>query len=180
MAARARDDSVVLKAVAEGLLDFPIWHGLPQIKRDGGVPERLKGTVLKTVRRESVSGVRIPPPPMRRGALAMHPTARRRLVLQGSLAPHPLTNHPRGCNAVRRGSVSARRVSVSDSASQPVSRSARRCHPLPSAVAIRDQMMSKSVIASRMILVPIAAQVRKARTVRGRSSGSAWVGGAPS
>ena len=30
----------------------------------GGVAERLKATVLKTVRRESVSGVRIPPPPL--------------------------------------------------------------------------------------------------------------------
>ena len=30
---------------------------------DGGVAERTKAAVLKTVRRASVSGVRIPPPP---------------------------------------------------------------------------------------------------------------------
>jgi hypothetical protein len=31
--------------------------------RNGGVAERLKAAVLKTVRLERVSGVRIPPPP---------------------------------------------------------------------------------------------------------------------
>ena len=31
----------------------------------GGVPEWLKGTVLKTVWLERVTGVRIPPPPLR-------------------------------------------------------------------------------------------------------------------
>ena len=35
------------------------------VKTDaGGVAERLKATVLKTVRLERVSGVRIPPPPI--------------------------------------------------------------------------------------------------------------------
>src|SRR5260221_2421488 len=36
---------------------------LPVILRNGGVGERLKPAVLKTVRLERVSGVRIPPPP---------------------------------------------------------------------------------------------------------------------
>ncbi len=36
--------------------------------RDGGVGERLKPAVLKTVRLERVSGVRIPPPPPEMGA----------------------------------------------------------------------------------------------------------------
>ena len=36
--------------------------------RLGGVAEWLKATVLKTVRRETVSGVRIPPPPISRFA----------------------------------------------------------------------------------------------------------------
>jgi hypothetical protein len=36
---------------------------LPVILRNGGVGERLKPAVLKTVRPERVSGVRIPPPP---------------------------------------------------------------------------------------------------------------------
>ena len=38
---------------------------LPVIIGNGGVGERLKPAVLKTVRLERVSGVRIPPPPPR-------------------------------------------------------------------------------------------------------------------
>ncbi len=42
-------------------------HGLDRdssFETPGGVAERLKATVLKTVRRVTVSGVRIPPPPL--------------------------------------------------------------------------------------------------------------------
>ena len=40
------------------------WRlGLQDIIMNGGVGERLKPAVLKTVRLERASGVRIPPPP---------------------------------------------------------------------------------------------------------------------
>lgn len=54
----------------------------------GGVPERLKGTVLKTVRRESASGVRIPPPPFPPAPI------RRERTQQASCARAVRTNRP--------------------------------------------------------------------------------------
>src|ERR1700733_287761 len=44
-------------------LNLGWWELLAVIIKDGGVGERLKPAVLKTVRPERVSGVRIPPPP---------------------------------------------------------------------------------------------------------------------
>jgi hypothetical protein len=46
---------------------FRDGRSLQAILRNGGVGERLKPAVLKTVRLERASGVRIPPPPPRFG-----------------------------------------------------------------------------------------------------------------
>jgi hypothetical protein len=51
----ATNPTIVTKTLREELL--------PVILRNGGVGERLKPAVLKTVRPERVSGVQIPPPP---------------------------------------------------------------------------------------------------------------------
>ena len=49
--------------VEAGQHKISVWMRLQVILVNGGVGERLKPAVLKTVRVERVSGVRIPPPP---------------------------------------------------------------------------------------------------------------------